>query len=64
MRLLRRKMLICSRVLLFGDEVRNLRRMFLKNSYPLYFCDLTLTKFGKMAQQKHKWMAINSFHSE
>ena len=46
--------LICSNVILFNDEVKNLRRMFLQNSYPNYFFKLILKKFQNNAKQKPK----------
>ena len=52
--LLHRAKSIFFNVMLFNNEVKNLPRMFLKNSYPHHFFDLTLKKFKNMAEQKRR----------
>ena len=54
--------LLCSNVTLFSlfyKEVKNSRRIFLQNSYPNYFFDLTLKQFKTRAKQKPRTNADN-----
>ena len=60
--LLQKAKLICWSIMLFNIVIQNLRRMFLQNGSPNYFCDLTLKKLKNVAKQKSRMIRI--FHTE
>ena len=64
MYLLHSAKLICSNVLLFDNEVKNLCIMFLQNGYSKNFFNHTLKKFKDMAIGQTKPETIRIFRTK
>ena len=47
-----RARLICSSVILYNKEVKNLRNMLLRNGYPKHFFDIVVKKFEAVNEPK------------